>query len=689
MAKKLRIRARNLMRPVRSLARFLFKSQLLKVFLGLCVLGVFVGARTRPDPHVVPYDDLFSQMNVASYRESPSDNTAHFLVELSGGGKVFRRYDVDARIFLPPAQDRDYNRAITGTFYRPLRVRGHVAQGLWLDVRRRSSPLLLSEQFDELYRATLGFVKPVSLVTGVLGTLSGYSVGYRLGIWNSTLSRRAVQERVLATPDLGRVIAREAWRRVLLEPVVMAGEGDATRFAAIRGTQRLYAAFFRIALNDSDGFIPREAERLTHLGHVDAAQAMLAFTAAVRRAAADRVPLTSADFSAVERWASLLVRRGHWAYDAIPPAGEERARYLGMLAWYGVAPPSPEVDRVWVGPRLLVREGETEGFVADEIPSTKVGCPIAWRARLREEQTSTGAMASAWFSDHPEFTALVAFTSRVARGVGSAARQVAAQRLVAPAHDRGRAATVTAAFSGRTPTTAVPAPADSAGLRALTYPLRSGVGPASITLFTTDSVASALRARAAQAAFDFADSTASGGPTGNLDRAAGAAADTLRALGVRDAVIETPGNLISLGTSSQPARWNVGIRDSRAPAACLARIRLTSRQAIATIGEYEQFVIAEGRSSTRGIRTPTGRPALGLISVTVLATRAAVADSSSAALLAVGIGEAKRLAHERADLSVILIERGGDGIDTVWIEPDLTGKFALEGQCGRLRVEYY
>src|SRR5206468_9348882 len=127
------------------------------------------------------------------------------------------------------------------------------------------------------------------------------------------------------------------------------------------------------------GFIPREAERLAHLGHVEASQAMLDFTAAVRRAAAD-VPVTSADFSAVERWASLLVRRGHWAYNAIPPAGEERSRYLGMLAWYGVAPPTSEVDRVWVGPRLLVREGETEGFVADEIPATGVGCPIAWRS---------------------------------------------------------------------------------------------------------------------------------------------------------------------------------------------------------------------------------------------------------------------------------------------------------------------
>src|SRR5882672_5596576 len=93
-------------------------------------------------------------------------------------GRTFRR-----RQGLPPVRCRgaqlpapfaehDYNRAITGTFYRPLQVRGHVAQGLWLEVPRHAGPTLLPEQFDELYRATLDFVKPVSLTAGVLGILS-------------------------------------------------------------------------------------------------------------------------------------------------------------------------------------------------------------------------------------------------------------------------------------------------------------------------------------------------------------------------------------------------------------------------------------------------------------------------------------------------------------------------------------
>lgn len=638
MARKYKARSPSLTRPLGSLARFLLKSQLLTVFLVLCALGVYVGVQTRPDPHVVPYAELFGQMGVVSYRESPSDTTARFVAELTAGGKVFRRYDVDARSFLPPARDRDYNRAITGTFYRPLQVRGHVAQGLWLDVPRHSGPSLLPEQFDELYRATLDFVKPISVAAGVLGTLSGYSVGYRLGIWNSSLRSRAVQERVLATPDLGRVITREAWRRVLLEPVVMSGEDDATRFAAIRGTQRIYTNLFRIALNDSDGFIPREAERLERLGHADRSRAMLAFAEAVRRAALDSVHVASADFSAVERWASLLVRRGHWAHDAIPPAGEERTRYLGMLAWYGVAPPAPEVDRVWVGPRMLVREGETEGFVADDVPATGVGCPIAWRALLQERKTHVNALASAWFSDHPEFTALAAFAARVAGQVADAARDFAARPTAAPsaseasARDPARAAT--AGFTSRVTIAPGPAPPDS----------------------------------------------------GTLPHAA---ADTLRAPGASLVPMEAVDHGVGSGPPADTKHWNVGIRRAGDSTVCFARLRLAPTRAISTTGEHESLV-SGGGATGRTLATPTARPSEGLVSVTVLAPVARAADPTSAEWLAVGVAEAKRRARERPDLSAILVERGTDGVDTIWVESDLRESFELEGICGaRVRVEFY
>jgi thiamine biosynthesis lipoprotein len=776
------------------LLRFLVQSQLLTIFLVFCLLGAWVGFSTRPDPEAVPYGELFDNMSVLSYRESPSDSVVHFLIALSAGGKVFAQYDIEAQRFQPPPRGRDYHRAISGTHYGPLRVRGHVADGLWIEVPDSAHRSLLQEQLDELYRSTLEYVKPVNFVTDAVGTFSGYSLGYRLGSWSGSLSNRTVQERVLATPGLGRTIAREAWRRVLLEPAFMGDETNAARFAAIHSAQRLYTNFFRTALNDSDGFIPREAERLQMLGRVDEARAMLDFTIAVRRLTSDSVQVTSADFTAIERWASLLDRRGHWAHDAVPPAGEERVRYLGTLAWYGLAPAPPHVDRVWVGPRMLVRQGETQGFVADEILATRVGCPISWRSHLGEERRGATALANAWLSDRPEFTALAMVSDQFLRELSSLGRDFANRKPDAEGPPstgtRGPVASTIGVFTSGMSVAATPAQADSLGRRSFAHTFRSMGTYANVVIVTADSAAVAPDARAAQAVFARVDSLMSNWTTTseiariNREEAAGStgvhpevaavvetslrvgresqgafditvepllrawgflggkrhvpspaerdsafarvgwqyvvfdsatrvlrftkpgvkidlggiakgyavdvAAETLRTRGITDALVDISGNMVGLGAPAHADRWRIGIRDPRDRVPHFARLFLAPGQAISTSGKYEQFVAADGKTYGHIMDPRTGQPAEGLISVTVLAPSATLADAWSTSLFVVGPAEAKRLAKERPDLLTVLIEPGPGGVDVVWVEEDLKPQFELEPQAeGRFQVEYF
>jgi len=376
------------------LAASVFKSRLLMLLLALFTLGFIAGKQSSPDPTGAPFQELFENLSVVSYRDSPSDSASHFMVELSARGKVFRYYDVDEERFVDPDRGRNYSRAIGGTRYGTLVVRGHVDRGSWIELKSDATPKIIPEQFDEVYRTTIDYVKPISVVTSVLGTLSGYSLGYRAGTWGTSLSNPSVQKRVLATQGIGRMITREAWRRVLLEPVIMEQESDPERFASERRTQRLYTNFFRLALRDSNDFIQTEAARLDAGGHTPEALAMLEFTYSVLRAADDSCHLESADFRAVEEWASLLERRGHWSPESIPAKGEARVRYLGTLAYYGLAPESGDEPRIWVGPRVLVRDGEMQGFVADEIPSIRAGCPLAWQEWLRHD--TTGLSRNEW-----------------------------------------------------------------------------------------------------------------------------------------------------------------------------------------------------------------------------------------------------------------------------------------------------
>ena len=418
--KKLRLRKAQIVAFAARTGGGLLRSRLLQIWIGLCVLGFLIGAQARPDPGKIPYDEIFENLRVRSYRETPSDSTARFVIELAARGRTFREYDVDARRFVAPSRGHHYWQSISGTRYAPLRVRGHVNRGFWLELPDSTARALLPEQFDELYNTSLDFVKPVSVATTVLGLLSGYSVGYRMGTWGSSLSNSAVQNRLLATPHLGRVIAREAWRRVALEPVVVFEENDPGRIATLSGRQRLYTNFFRLAANDSNGFVPFEAAHLESIGCVRESRAMVAFARAVTRATQDTCDLGSADFAAVEEWASLLERRGHWISGASLPGGAERLRYFGTLAWYGLAPETSEPRRIWVGPRLLVRNGDLEGFVADEIPLMEAARPVSWRDWLGGDDTrlSANAWTAQWMGEAKQFAPIVRFCMSVGQAIG-------------------------------------------------------------------------------------------------------------------------------------------------------------------------------------------------------------------------------------------------------------------------------
>ncbi len=380
---------RKLLSPIVPTVAKLLRNRFFLLFVSLSLLGYVVGRVQLPRPAPLPYDELFDNMHVYSFRDTPSDTISHFVVELGAGGRTFKQFDVDSRRFFKPEHGNRYVRAISGTHYRPLRLRGHAGQGFWFEFPDSLSPIMHPGQFDELYQKTLGYLRPVSLLANVLGVLSGYSIGFRIGTWEGTLSNPRMQERLLGTPGIERLITHEAWRRVLLEPVLM-GEANADAFGSIQEKQRVYANFYRLALHDTNGFIPREAGRLAQAGEDQYSRAMLGFSATIARAQEGSFELRSRDFRAIEVWAGMLYGRGHWAARVATAQGDERSMYLGALAYYGLAPTGPDENRIWIGPRVLVKCGEVEGFVTDDIPATSLGCPVSWRSRLMPGYAADG-----------------------------------------------------------------------------------------------------------------------------------------------------------------------------------------------------------------------------------------------------------------------------------------------------------
>jgi hypothetical protein len=433
-------RPRIRIRPwqVRRAARFTWKvarkalmSTVLLAFLSLCLVGFLVGREQVPHPVPIPTDQLFDNLQVYSYKETPADTSYHFVVELTAFGKTFAEYDVDQRRFLTSGFGRRYDRAFSGAHYRRMRLRGHSGEGSWVAMPESLDARSAKGQFDELARRTLDYVRPVGVVTSVLGLLSGYSIGYRLGLWEASVANPGVQRRLLASPGIADLITREAWRRVLLEPAFMTSQPDPASFATVLEQQRIYNRFYLLALEDTSGFLSEEAARLAAAGQPRYAAAMTAFVETVRRVKSDSTRITSRDFRAIEEWAGTLFSRGHWANYVRESSPDSRYRYLGVLAHYGLNPPQGPTPtgrharQMWVGPRALVTADGDDGYISDEIPATKLGCPVGWTPWLQpgERESLRNLHAVRWVNPPGwEFVQVAKSIRRVAVRAASLAR---------------------------------------------------------------------------------------------------------------------------------------------------------------------------------------------------------------------------------------------------------------------------
>lgn len=95
-----------------------------------------------------------------------------------------------------------------------------------------------------------------------------------------------------------------------------------------------------------------------------------------------------------------------------------------------------------------------------------------------------------------------------------------------------------------------------------------------------------------------------------------AAADYLRAQGVKNALVNIGGNIIALGRHGDRP-WQVGIRHPRKSDA-IATIELQDGEAVGTSGDYQRYFELGGKRYCHIIDPRTGYPAQGVQAVTVL-----------------------------------------------------------------------
>ena len=139
--------------------------------------------------------------------------------------------------------------------------------------------------------------------------------------------------------------------------------------------------------------------------------------------------------------------------------------------------------------------------------------------------------------------------------------------------------------------------------------------------------------------------------------AADRVAAQLRAAGFANFIIDAGGDLVLSG-SRGGTPWHIGVRHPRS-VQLLATARLTGC-AIATSGDYEQYLVADGVRYGHIIDPRTGWPAREVASVVVVAPRGADADALATGLFVLGPEEGLALVEKITSVEALFVMNDGD-----------------------------
>jgi FAD:protein FMN transferase len=128
----------------------------------------------------------------------------------------------------------------------------------------------------------------------------------------------------------------------------------------------------------------------------------------------------------------------------------------------------------------------------------------------------------------------------------------------------------------------------------------------------------------------------------------------LRARGLRNFMIQSGGDIYVAGMKNGKP-WRLGIQDPRGPAnQYFAQLDL-SDGTFSTSGDYERAFVKNGRRYHHILDPDTGEPARGARSVTIVTTRAVVADGLSTGVFILGPDEGMALIERLPDVEGVIV----------------------------------
>jgi thiamine biosynthesis lipoprotein len=125
--------------------------------------------------------------------------------------------------------------------------------------------------------------------------------------------------------------------------------------------------------------------------------------------------------------------------------------------------------------------------------------------------------------------------------------------------------------------------------------------------------------------------------------------------GVSNGIVNAAGDLTVWGKQPSGEEWTIGIADPNAVTKPFSYLKITD-MAVATSGNYEKFVIINGKRYSHTINPKTGLPVQGIKSVTIFSPNAEIADAMATPVMIMGVKVGIGLINQINGLHCIVVD---------------------------------
>lgn len=129
----------------------------------------------------------------------------------------------------------------------------------------------------------------------------------------------------------------------------------------------------------------------------------------------------------------------------------------------------------------------------------------------------------------------------------------------------------------------------------------------------------------------------------------------LRAQGVKSGIINAAGDLATWGNQPDGKPWTIGIADPNAKDEAFSYMTI-SDLAVATSGNYEKYVMINGKRYSHTIDPKTGLPVSGIKSVTIICPNAEIADAMATPVMVMGVRAGLHLINQMQQIACIIVD---------------------------------